>query len=74
MEGYQISKSWLSHRIEADDPEWAWAIEELRPDLQDGDEIWSFDDPAPDGIHAGAMGLSLVRDGEPIRAIACREY
>lgn len=67
MEDYQISKSWLTSRIEPDDSDWAWAAEEFRLEIQRGDEIWQFDEPAPPGINAGAMGVALVRGGEPIR-------
>ena len=67
MEGYRISKSWLTRRIEPGDADWSWAIERLNPDYRDGDEIWHFDEPAPPGINAGAMGIALVRGGEPIR-------
>ena len=67
MELYRIWKSWLTSRLRPDDAQWAWAIEQLMPDYRKGDEIWHFDEPAPPGINAGAMGIALVRDGEPIR-------
>ena len=67
MEGYRISKSWLTRRIEPEDPDRAWAEGQLGPDIRPGDELWHFDEPAPPGVNAGAMGIALVRDGEPIR-------
>jgi hypothetical protein len=67
MEGYRISKSWLTSRIEPDNDQWDWAVEQLSPDYREGDEIWQFDEPAPPGINAGAIGIALIRDGEPIR-------
>ncbi len=67
MGDYRISKSWLTRRIEPDDADWSWASEQLGPDMQPGDELWHFDEPAPPGINAGAMGIALVRGGEPIR-------
>lgn len=65
MDGYEIAKTWLTTRVERGDPEWDWAIEQLRP--EEGDEIWHFDEPAPPGINAGAIGLALVRSSEVIR-------
>ena len=35
--------------------------------MDQGDELWQFDEPAPAGINAGAMGVAVVRNGEPIR-------
>ena len=67
MESYKISKSWLTNRLEPDDDEWAWAVEQLHPDFDQGDELWHFDEPAPPGINAGAIGIALVRRGKPIR-------
>jgi hypothetical protein len=67
MESYKISKSWLTSRLEPHEEEWAWAIDQLQPDFEQGDELWRFDEPAPPGINAGAIGIALVRHGEPIR-------
>lgn len=67
MGEYRISKSWLTKRIESDDSDWAWAASQFEHEIQAGDELWHFDEPAPPGIHAGAMGVALVRAGEPIR-------
>ena len=67
MEGYRISKNWLTGKLEPGDPEWSWAVERLRPDFDQGDELWHFDEPAPPGINAGAIGIAVVRNGEPIR-------
>jgi hypothetical protein len=67
MGDYRISKSWLTRRIEPEDATWSWAAEQLGPAMQSGDELWHFDEPAPPGINAGAMGIALVRGGEPIR-------
>lgn len=67
MESYPISKSWLTKRVKFNDAAWAWAVEQFKPDYRQGDELWYFDEPAPPGVNAGAMGIALVRDGEPIR-------
>ncbi len=67
MEGYRISKSWLTRKLSPVDPDWARAVEQLRPDMDQGDELWHFDEPAPPGINAGAIGIAVVRNGEPIR-------
>lgn len=67
MEEYRISKSWLTRRVEPEDAEWAWAVDRFRQDYREGDELWYFDEPAPPGVNAGAMGIALVREGEPIR-------
>jgi hypothetical protein len=67
MEGYRISKSWLTGKLDPDDLEWSWAIEQLSPDFDQGDELWHFDEPAPPGVNAGAMGIAVVRNGEPLR-------
>lgn len=67
MEGYRISKIWLTSKLQPDDPEWSWAVEQLDPDFDQGEELWHFDEPAPPGINAGAMGIAVVRDSEPIR-------
>ena len=67
MEGYRISKHWLTSKLETGDPEWSWAVELLRPDLDQGDELWHYDEPSPPGVNAGAMGIAIVRQGEPIR-------
>jgi hypothetical protein len=69
LEGYRISKSWLTKRIKPKTPEWSWAAEEFGPELRPGDELWHFDEPAPPGVNAGAIGVALVRDGEPIRTV-----
>jgi hypothetical protein len=67
MEGDRISKHWLTSKLEPGDPEWSWAVEQLRPDCDEGDELWHSDEPALSGVHAGAMGIALVRPGGPIR-------
>ncbi len=67
MESSKISKSWLTNRLEPHDAEWAWAVEQLHPEFDLGDELWHFDEPAPPGINAGEIGIALVRRGEPIR-------
>jgi hypothetical protein len=67
MEGYRISKLWLTRRIEPEDPDRAWATGQFLTDVRPGDKLWYFDEPAPPGVNAGAMGIALVRDGEPIR-------
>jgi hypothetical protein len=67
VEGYRISKGWLTKRLDPGDPGWPWAVEQLRPDFDRCDELWHFDEPAPPGILAGAMGIAVVRHGEPVR-------
>ena len=67
MEGYKISKSWLTTRLDPHDDECAWAVEQLHPEFDQGDELWHFDEPAPPGVNAGAMGIAVVRNGQPIR-------
>jgi hypothetical protein len=67
MAGYKISQSWLTTRLEPHDDEWCWAVEQLCPDFEQGDELWHFHEPAPPGVNAGAIGIALVRRGEPIR-------
>ena len=67
MEGYRISKSWLTRNLDPGGPEWSWAVEQLRPYRDQGDELWHFDEPAPPAINAGAMGIAVVRNGQPIR-------
>lgn len=69
MDGYWISKSWLTKRINPGDPSWDEAVSKLGPDIRPDDEVWFFDEPAPPGINAGAMGIALVRDGEPISTV-----
>ena len=39
----------------------------MRPNLDQGEELWHFDEPAPPGINAGAIGIAVVRNGQPIR-------
>jgi hypothetical protein len=67
MEGYRIPKSWLTKRIEPGGDDWSWAVGQLGAELRPDDELWHFDESAPPGVNAGAMGIALVRDGEPIR-------
>jgi hypothetical protein len=67
MGDYRISKSWLTRRIELDDSAWSWAVEQFANDMQSGDELWHFDEPAPPGVNSGAIGIAHVRSGEPIR-------
>jgi hypothetical protein len=69
MEDYRISKHWLTTKIEPEDPKWSWAVDQLRPEFDTGDELWHFNKLAPPGINAGAMGIALVSNGEPIRTI-----
>lgn len=69
MEAYRISKRWLTSKLESGDPEWSRAVEQLRPDFDQGDELWHYDEPAPPVVNAGAMGIAIVRQGEPIRTI-----
>lgn len=70
MDEYWIDKSWLKRRIRRlDSPRWSEYVGQLRSYMQEGDEIWTFDEPAPPGINAGAMGLAIVRGGEPVRTI-----
>jgi hypothetical protein len=67
MGDYKISKPWLTRRLEPNDDEWTWAVDRLQPDFEQGDELWHFDEPAPPGVNAGAIGVAVVRRGEPIR-------
>lgn len=67
MGTYPISKAWLTTKLKPGDPKWSWAVDKLAPDFHQGDELWHFDEPAPPGINAGAIGIALVRHGEPIR-------
>jgi hypothetical protein len=67
MGDYRISKSWLTRRIDPEDAAGSWAAEQFGSEMRLGDELWHFDEPAPPGVNAGAMGIALVRDGEPIR-------
>ena len=69
MESYRISKGWLTTKLDPSDSDWSWAVEQLHPDFDQGDELWHFDEPAPPGINAGAMGIAVVRNGEPIRTL-----
>ena len=39
---------------------------ELRPDLDQGDELWHFNEPAPPGINAGTIRIAIVLNGESI--------
>ena len=67
MEDYPISKSWLTTKLDPGDSDWSWAVEKLCPNLDQGEELWHFDEPAPPGINAGALGIAVVRSGQPIR-------
>lgn len=67
MSSDPIAKAWLRNRLDPGDPEWSWAIEPFEPDFEHGDELWHSDEPAPPGINAGAIGIALVRQGEPSR-------
>jgi hypothetical protein len=58
---------WLANRLVPHDPGWVSAVEELHPEIDLGDELWRFDEPASHGINAGATGIALVRYGEPLR-------
>jgi hypothetical protein len=44
-----------------------WAVNQLHPDFDQGDEVWHFDESAPPGINSGSIGIAMVRHGEPIR-------
>ena len=57
MEGYRISKSWLTKKLDPGDSEWSWAVERLRPDFDQGDELWHFDEPALPGVNTRARHL-----------------
>jgi hypothetical protein len=37
------------------------------PIFEQGDKLWRFDEPAPPGINSGAIGIAVVRRGQPIR-------
>ncbi len=63
VEGYTIEKEWLQERVSPDE------AGELKRYAQPGDEFWTFDEPAPPGVNAGALGIALVRNGVPIRTI-----
>jgi hypothetical protein len=67
MDGYEISKNWLTTKLDPDDPEWSWAVEQVRPALDQGDELWRYDEPAPPSVNAGAIRVTMVRHGEPFR-------
>jgi hypothetical protein len=66
VESYLISKNRLTRRLDPNDHEWSWAVKHLEPEFNQGDELWYFDEPAPSGVNAGAMGIAVVRGGEPI--------
>jgi hypothetical protein len=61
MAGARISK------LEPGDPGCSWAVERLRPDCDQGDELRHYDETALPGVHAKAMGIAIVRQGGPIR-------
>ena len=67
MDGYPISKNWCTKKLDPRDPDWTLAVEQLYPDFEQGEELWSFDEPAPPGVNAGAIGIAVVRNGVPIR-------
>jgi hypothetical protein len=58
MEGYRISRNWLTRRLGPNDHEWSSAVEDREPE---------FDEPAPPGVNAGVIGIAVVRNREPIR-------
>jgi hypothetical protein len=64
-----IPPEWLQRRLSPRSRRYAGWIAELRPRSRPGDEFWTFDEPAPPGIHAGALGVALVRDGVPIEIV-----
>ena len=66
VKGYPVDRSWLVKRLEKDDPDWSYAIGQLLAKFRAGDEFWLFDEPAPPGVNAGAIGVALVRSGKPI--------
>jgi hypothetical protein len=68
MEGYRTSKHRLTSKLEPSDPEWTWAVEQLRPDFDQGDELWHYDEPAPSGVNAGAMGIAMPSCGRASRS------
>jgi hypothetical protein len=69
MDGYEVSKSWLTTKLKPGEPEWSWAVEQLRPELHQGDELWHYDEPAPPSVNAGAIGIAVIRNGQQIRTI-----
>ncbi len=69
MEGYPISESWLERRIDRDSSSWRDLARQFQTELEPGDEIYNFDEPAPEGINAGALGVALVRNGRVIETI-----
>lgn len=64
-----IPGHWLVHKIGKSSRTFATAVEQLRPMMREGDELWFYDEPAPSGVNAGELGVALVRDGSAIHAI-----
>ena len=65
---FTIPRQWLKRRVTVDDPEYIDIIKSWRQ-VKRGDEIWSFDEPAPPGVNAGELGFALVRNGMVIDSI-----
>ena len=52
----RISESWLTRKLGTSDPAGSWIAKQICPDLDQGDELWQLDEPAPSAIDAWAMG------------------
>lgn len=66
---HPIPRGWLVHKIGKSSRTFATAVDQLRPMMREGDELWFYDEPAPPGVNAGELGVALVRDGSAIHAI-----
>jgi hypothetical protein len=69
MDEIDVPREWLQRKLSPRNREWAFAIAELNEHAVPGDEFWLFDEPVLPGINAGVIGVALVRNGEPVRAV-----
>jgi hypothetical protein len=60
--------NWLTTKLNPGDPEWSWAVEQLRPEADKGDDLWR-DEPTPPGLNAEVIGIAVVCEGQSIRSI-----
>ena len=67
----QIPPHWLTVRVDPselaarEDPQ----VAKLLPHIQEGDELWYYDEASRPGSTAGERGLVLMRNGQPMRVV-----
>jgi len=67
----QIPSHWLIAQVDPTDEDAIRdpLVAKMLSHLQDGDQLWHYDESARPGSKGGELGLVLIRKGKPVRVL-----